>query len=150
MKRAVGLTVAFGVALLILSPIAFAAMSSHPPTWEAPKPNLVLSAGTWNSGNLTISLASIVNAPNLAPADLTYLVQASDGTTYFSGPAGTGSAVSDVTATISYQDNWNAEKVSYEDSIRVTVAPSTSTAIRGGSFKIFFSGDVIGFINQLP
>ena len=117
---------------------------------QGQKPNLVLTAGTWNNGNLTISFASITNAPNLAPTDLTYLVQASDGTTYFSGAAGTGSAVSNVTVTIAYQDNANTGKVSNEDNILITVAPSTSTVIRGGSFKIFFSGDVIGFINQLP
>lgn len=117
---------------------------------QGQKPNLVLTAGTWNNGNLTISFASITNAPNLAPVDLTFLVQASDGTTYFSGAAGTGSAVSNVTVTIAYQDNANTGKVSNEDNIRITVSPSTSTVIRGGSFKIFFSGDVIGFINQLP
>lgn len=117
---------------------------------QGQKPNLVLTAGTWNNGNLTISFASITNAPNLAPTDLTFLVQASDGTTYFSGAAGTGSAVSNVTVTIAYQDNANPLKVSNEDNIRITVAPATSTVIRGGSFKIFFSGDVIGFINQLP
>jgi flagellin-like protein len=118
---------------------------------QGQKPNLVLTAGTWNSGNLTISFASITNAPNLNPTDLTYIVAASNGTTYFSGAAGLGAVNSDgSTVTITYTDNLTPNKVSNEDTIRITVSPSGSTAIRGGSFKIFWSNDVIGFINQLP
>ena len=118
---------------------------------QGQKPNLVLTAGTWNNGNLTISFASITNAPNLNPTDLTFIVAASNGTTYFSGAASTGAVNADgSTVTISYQDNANLAKVSNEDTIRITISPSTSTAIRGGSFKIFASNEVIGFINQLP
>ena len=117
---------------------------------QGQKPNLVLTAGTWNNGNLTISFASITNAPNLAPTDLTYLLQTSGGVTYFTGAAGTGAAVSGVTVSVSYQDNANAGKVSNEDNIRISMSPSNSTVMRGGTLKIFYSGDVIGFINQLP
>jgi len=117
---------------------------------QGQKPNLVLTAGTWNNGNLTISFASITNAPNLAPTDLTYLLQTSAGVTQFSGGAGAGAPVSNVTTTVTYQDNANVGKVSNEDNVRITVSPSSSTVLRGGTLKIFYSGDVIGFINQLP
>src|SRR5882672_11997167 len=96
---------------------------------QGQKPNLVLTAGTWNNGNLTISFASITNAPNLAPTDLTYRLQTSGGVTYFTGAAGTGAAVSGVTVSVSYQDNANAGKVSNEDNIRISMSPSNSTVM---------------------
>lgn len=117
---------------------------------QGQKPSLVLSSGTWNTGNLTIAMVSITNAPNLNPTDLTYLIQSVDGATYFSGPQGAGSPFSNVTVTLNYLDNANIEKVSAEDTIRITVGPASSTAIRGGSFKIFYASDTIAFINQLP
>jgi hypothetical protein len=115
-----------------------------------PKPSFVLTSGTWNNGNLTVSFASITNGQNISPTDLTYLVQASDGTAYFSGSPGMGSPVANVTVSVGYWDNANIGKVSNEDNIRITVSPATSTAVRGGSLKIFYSGEVVGFINQLP
>ena len=82
--------------------------------------------------------------------DLTYLVQDSGGTTFFTGAAGTGSAVSGTTVTIAYQDNANPNKVSNEDNIRISVSPTNSSLIKGGSFKVYFSGDEIGRVAQLP
>jgi flagellin-like protein len=120
---------------------------------QGQKPNVVLTAGQWNNGNLTISFASITNAPNLAPTDLTYIVQSADGTTYFSGPATASpyGPTSGVNVSVAYTDNTNnLGKVSNDDTIRLTVSPSTSAAVKGGTFKIFYAGDVIGFINQLP
>lgn len=135
---------------VVLAAVLYVMVSGIGTQQSTQKPNLVLTAGTWNAGNLTVSFASITNAPNLNPVDLTYLIQDPTGITFFTGAAGTGSAVSGTTVTVAYSDNANPNKVSNEDNIRITVSPATSQSIRGGSLKVFFSGDVIGFINQLP
>lgn len=138
------------VLLVVLPFLLYLSIAGSGPPPGSQTPTLVLAAGTWNNGNLTISFASVTNAPNLDPADLTYLIQDLTGTTYFTGAAGPGTSVAGTTVTVMYNDNANFLKVSAEDNLRITVSPATSSAIRGGSLKLFFAGDVIGYINQLP
>lgn len=138
------------VVLVFMIPVLYVLVSGISAPASAPEPNLVLTAGTWTSGNLTIAFASITNAAGLDPQDLTYTAADPSGTTYFSGAAGTGSAVAGTAVTVNYQDNGNFGIVSPEDNLRLTVSPADSNALRGGSFRVFFAADVIGFINQLP
>jgi hypothetical protein len=119
-------------------------------TPPAPSAEVVLVPGTWDNGNLTISFASITGGQRTDPSALTYLVQSPNGTTFFSGPADTGPPVQGVSITVAYQDNAMVGLVSPEDTIRLAVAPSTSTSIRGGSFRVFVANTVIGTIQQLP
>jgi FlaG/FlaF family flagellin (archaellin) len=116
----------------------------------AQRPSLVISTGSWNNGNITLSFVSITNAQALSPADLTYLIMSADGTTYFSGPEGTGSPFSSVALTVDYLDTANVGKVTLEDTVKITVSPATSTAVRAGSFTVYYSGSTIGFVSQLP
>lgn len=119
--------------------------------WLRLRPNLTMAAGAWNGGNLTVSISAAAYASYLWPMNLTFLVAAPDGTVYFSGAAGAEWEALGVTVEVAYQDTTEQGTVSAGDSVRITVTPSSSTAISGGSLRVFTaSGDFAGSLDPLP
>lgn len=135
---------------VVLAAVLYVMVASIGPVTSMQRPTLVMTPGIWGSGNLTISFSSMTNAANLNPADLLYLVQAPNGTTYFTGAAGTGPSTGGVRVTVLYQDLGTPLRVSPEDQIRLSVSPANSTAIRGGLFRVFQAGEIVGSLGQLP
>jgi FlaG/FlaF family flagellin (archaellin) len=139
----VAVTVVLGVVLYVF----VAPLMTQPPTT---KPQIPLTTTGWSDGNLSVSFVSLSGAPNIVPSDLRYQIQSVNGTIYFSGPAGTVTAVSNVSVNITYRDADGSGLVSPPDRIDIRVNPQGVPLVRGCSFKLVLGLEVIGAISALP
>lgn len=130
---------------VVLAAVLYVMVSGISGPGSTSQPSAVLSAQNWNAGNLLVNVQSSSGA-TVNPTDLTYIVQDRNGTTYHSGVAGS-TLTSGTNVTIAYQDNIDAGKVGAGDSVKITVSPSTSTAINGGRIRLFYQSNEIAAVN---
>ncbi len=100
-------------------------------------------AGSWVGTSCTVEITD-VRTSTLEVANLTYQVVAYNGTIYYSGAAGTSTAVNGVTVTITYNDAQEEGKVGPDDNIAVSVgAADQLSQIQGTRFKILEGSNVL-------
>lgn len=110
------------------------------------KPTVSLSAGTWSGGTSVVSITS-VSTSTLDVSGLTFQVVAQNGTIYFSGGAGAGSAVNGITVTVTYNNGGteSPQKVGSDDNIAVSVSPTAGNdQLHDTTFKVLSGTDVLG------
>lgn len=118
-----------------------------PPNFVPPiPPELTLMPNNWNGGSLLIDITAAVNAGNLTPTSLSYLITDENSTVRFSGAAGTGPAVGGVTLTVSYQDLLGPGHVAAGDKFKVDISPTTAELL-GGTFEVIADGDTIASVS---
>ena len=108
-------------------------------------PTVVLQAQVWNAGNLMVNVQASTGA-TVDPADLTFIVQDRNGITWYSGVAGLNSLTSGTNVNVTFQDITDPGRVGAGDAVRITVTPSTSTAVQGGRLRLFFQSNEIGAV----
>jgi len=132
------------VLLVVMVPVMYVMTTglSTPP--GTPRPTITLSAGQWSGTSTVISIIS-VSTGTLAAEALTFQVTAPNGTIYFSGVPGTGTAVNGVRLTITYNDASADGRVGADDNIGLSVAqPSDLQQIHGTTFRVLEGPDVLG------
>ena len=102
---------------------------------------MVLQGGSWNSGSLVFSVTSITQS-NVDPTQLSYIVE-NGATTYYNGAAGLNTTTSGTATNVTFGDQLDVGHVSAGDKITLTVTPSTSTALRGGTLKVYFNNAAV-------
>jgi flagellin-like protein len=130
---------------VVLAAVLYVMVAGLGPGSTPNQPTIIMQNGGWTNGNDTVSITSVTNAANLAPTDLTYTIETSSGP-YYSGAAGANDTRGGPKVNIVYNDLTGANLVTSGDSIRISITPSTSTAIGGGSLKVFKGGSQIGVI----
>lgn len=137
------------VAALVLSlPILLYVMVSGVGPGTNPNtnnPSLVMQAQNWNAGNLIVNIQSSSGA-TVNPTDLTYIIQDRNGTTFYSGAAGFNGLTLGTNVNITFQDTIDPGRVNAGDSVRITVTPSTSTAVQGGRLRLFFHSQEVAAV----
>jgi flagellin-like protein len=109
------------------------------------EPTLIMDAGTWSNGSVTVEFLGLTNADGLSPINLYYVIQAANGTIYFSGPEGNKTLVANITVNVTYRDTGNIGKVSPEDLMVITVTPAANaTVVRESTFKVLTGQHVAG------
>jgi FlaG/FlaF family flagellin (archaellin) len=141
------LMVAVTVALAVVLFVFVSPMLAAPPP---PGPELSILAGQWNNGTITLTFSGLTRTDNLQPQDLRYALQSANGTTYFFGPAGSVTAIANITVMVDYLDGGGPERVTGGDVIRITVNVADMPTIHGCSFKILYLNNVIGTVPALP
>ena len=134
---------------VVLAGVLYVTMSGVMVETPPKEPQFIFDAGPWANGSVTVSFLSISNAEGLTPAQLSYLVQAPNGTIYFSGPEANKTLVANITVNVTYRDTGNVGKVSPEDLIVITVTPASATAVRASTFKVLTNGHVAGQLSTL-
>lgn len=126
-----------------LPPILAACLAAGclvPPDVPPPSPllptSLALSAGAWDSGNLSVAVVSAVNASWISPSNLTFNIVDSAGTVYYLGHAGATFTGTNGTVRVHYEDTTDPGAVSAGDSILISVSPPDSSAVSGGSLTV--------------
>ncbi len=107
-------------------------------------PTMSLSVGNWQ-GLSTVAVITSISSSVVPVSGLTYQVVAGNGTIYFNGNAGTGSAVHGVVMTITYNDASSDGLVGPDDNIAISVAQASDLAqIHGTTFRVLQGLDVVG------
>ncbi|HKZ60323.1 MAG TPA: type IV pilin N-terminal domain-containing protein [Candidatus Thermoplasmatota archaeon] len=136
------LMVAITVVLAAVLYVMVSGIGTNPNTNN---PSTVLQAQNWNAGNLLVNVQSSSGA-TVNPTDLTFIIQDRNGTTYYTGVAGLNTLTSGTNVNITYQDNIDPSKVGAGDSVKITVTPTSSTAIQGGRIRLFYQSNEIGAV----
>lgn len=136
------LMVAITVVLAAVLYVMVSGIGTNPNTNN---PSTVLQSQNWNAGNLLVNIQSSQGA-TVNPTDLTYIIQDRNGTTCYTGVAGLTQNTCTANVTIVYQDNIDPSKVGAGDSVKITVTPTTNTAIQGGRIRLFYQSNEIGAV----
>ncbi len=134
---------------IVLAGVLYVTMSGLMVETPVRQVEFIMDAGPWQNGSVTVSFLAINNAEGLAPENLHYVVQATNGTIYFSGPAANKTLVANITVNVSYRDTGNPGFVSPEDLIVISVTPANSTAVRNSTFKVLAGNHVAGIVQSL-
>lgn len=135
---------------IVLAGVLYVTMSGIMVETPERNPELLMDAGPWANGSVTVSFLAINNAEGLAPDALSYVIQAQNGTIYYSGPAGGNKTlVANITVNVTYRDTGNVGKVSPEDLIVISVTPANATAVRDSTLKVLVANAIVGQVNSL-
>jgi flagellin-like protein len=156
MRRTVeGVSAVVGTILLVaitvvLAAVLYVAMSGIMVETPVKEPEFILDAGPWQNGSCVIKFLAVNNAAGTTSDNLNYIVQAQNGSIYYSGPAGGNKTlIANITVNITYQDSDGAGFVTPDDLIVIRVTPANSTGVRSSSFKVLTGSHVAGTINDL-
>ena len=130
---------------VVLAAVLYVMVAGLGPGSTPNQPTIIMQNQGWNNGNDTVSITSVTNAANLAPADLTYTIETSAGP-FFSGGNNTTDSRGGPTVNVVFNDLTGPNLVTSGDSIRVRVVTGSATALVGASFKVFKGGTQIGVL----
>lgn len=109
-----------------------------------------LSPDIWRGLDHRFDVWSVDWGP-IAVDEATFAVVADNGTVYFDGAPGEGSAVNGVVVTISYDDVDGDGKVSVDDRVGLRVrTPAERTQVAGASLRGFVNGDLAAEVEIDP
>ena len=129
---------------VVLAAVLYVMVSGIGQQPNANNPTAVLQSQSWNNGNLAVNVQSVTGTA-VNPSDLTFIIQDRNSTTCYSGAANLSlSTCTGTTVNIVYQDNIADGKVGAGDTIKITVTPSSSTAINSGKIRVFFQSNEMG------
>lgn len=135
---------------IVLAAILYVVMSGLMVETPLATPEIILDAKTWQNGSVVINILSVENAEGLAPDNLAFIVQAQNGSIYFSGPSGTNNTlINNITVNVTYKDLGTPQRVGPEDFIVLTVTPANSTEVRLSAFKVLAGGAIAGTVPVL-
>lgn len=135
---------------IVLAAVLYVTMSGLMVDTQLDPPQIILNAKTWQNGSVVIEILSVENAPGLSPDDLSFIVQAQNGSIYFSGPPGANKTlINNITVNITYKDLGGPGVVTPDDFLVLTVTPANSTEVRLSSFKVLAGGVIAGSIPEL-
>ena len=133
---------------IVLAAVLYVTVGGMLGSAPMPQPKFILSAGPWSNGSVVVTILSVENAGGVTPVNLRYLVQATNGTSYFYGGEGTLTLTANITVTVSY-GNSGPEFVGPDDHMTLSVTPANASAVRTASFKVLIGNSVAGQIDHL-
>jgi hypothetical protein len=114
-------------------------------------PALVMESIEWRSGIDTVSIRSVFNGTDLAPANLAFTIVSASGP-FYSGAEGLHDTRGGPQVSVVFNDLTSIGAVTAGDTIGVEVVPSTSTALAGATLRVFDGSFQIGVVtlSDLP
>ncbi|HKZ59924.1 MAG TPA: hypothetical protein VJ547_08790 [Candidatus Thermoplasmatota archaeon] len=145
------------VRVVVLAALAFAALAVVAllfllPLYSRGVPSIlpgqvVLSTGSWEGGGVNLFVAKAELASGTLPQNLTFVVSGMEGATsreFYNGSPGLNETrVAGATVNLSYY-NVESPNVSAGDFVRLQLHPPSSTALRGGTVRVFLGAHQVG------
>lgn len=137
----VALVVVIGIPAMLYIMVA----STGPSPTSTP-PTIILQAGSWAGGNLSVTVQSVAGSQSVDPAALTYILLDANGNSLYAGPEDARVVTGATTVNVVYLDNLDPGRASAGDAIRVSVTPPTSNEVNGARLSVFFQGSQVGTV----